>query len=42
MLMDTQKDKCVLCHHLREFHVFDDKQDYGYCLKCTCNKYKEI
>jgi hypothetical protein len=42
MLMDCKKNECVLCHHLREDHAVDDKFDYGYCLKYTCNKYKEI
>lgn len=23
-------------------HAIDDKHDYGYCLNCGCNKYKEI
>ena len=40
--MDTKKDKCVLCHDLKEFHVLDDKYAYGYCLKCPCNKFKAV
>ena len=34
-------DECVLCHHSKNDNVYDDKQDYGYSLRCTCNKYKE-
>ena len=40
--MDSKNPECVLCRHFRKDHAIDDKHDYGYCLKCACNKYKEI
>lgn len=32
-------EECDRCHHSRNEHVFDEKEDYEYCLKCTCNRY---
>ena len=40
--MERKNPECVLYHHSREYHAIDDKYDYGHCLKCGCNKYKEI
>ena len=40
--MSENSNSCVLCHHLKKDHVFDEKEDYEYCLKWDCNKYKEV
>lgn len=40
--MDSRNPECVLCHHSRKDHAIDDRHNYGYYLKCACNKYKEI
>lgn len=39
--MSRKSQDCIICGHPKNEHIFDEKEDYGYCLKCTCNRYRD-
>lgn len=40
ILMDSRKDECKFCKHLREDHLIGGED--GQCMKCSCERFKAI